>query len=229
MNKTVNVSILMSDGKKHGFTVPFSEILQNFVTLKIGDIRELSICHCSLSPDDVNYLMPLIPPNLQSIRLSNLGLKHNHLKILVKKLMTINLVSIDLSNNPIADESIWILLDLLGKKTSLIDINLSYCNLSGNGMFPLLNGISCQEINSLDLSGNTFGYIGANYLQNYIRNKPKVNYIICTSCELSPSDIDTILQGIPEDNQIHIDLRSNEKILERKLPPNVYANQYHMK
>lgn len=229
MKKSVSVAMVMADGSKSSFVAPFSDIIQRFIGIKIGDIKDLGISHCQFTTEDVNFILPLIPPTLQSLRISDCGMKIPHIKVLLKKLATVSLISLDLSYNPIGDESIWILLELLGKKESLLDINLSGCNLTGNGLFPLLNGLGRRQLNSLDLSENKFGYVGATYIQNYLKTKPKINYIICVSCDLSPADIDAVIEGVTDTNTIYIDLRNNEKILEKKLPPNVFANMYHMK
>ena len=69
-----------------------------------------------LSPDDMNMICPIVPQRLPNLDLSNLGLNGKAIVILAKRISCSRLQSLDLSYNPIGDESAWSLLEAIAKK-----------------------------------------------------------------------------------------------------------------
>ena len=58
------------------------------------------------------------------------------------------------------------------------------CGLTGYGLFPLLNALSVRTFDILDISENRFGYIGSEYVMNFLNFAPKTYKLILRKCGL---------------------------------------------
>ena len=226
--KVVTIHYKMKSGEIYTTKSPVNDLVSVFCKISIGNLSELSFTDCILDANDINFICPLISPTLSNLDVSHLGLTSKSIKILAKKLQNVSLEKLDLSNNPIGDESVWMLLEVFGKKESLKSLNLSNCNLSGQALFPLLNTISTKEFNELNISNNHVGYVGAGYIQTYFQFGPKIKKFSARNCGFSSAEVESIISSFHRVPNSEVDLTKNQPIPPSTLAPNFKVDMHSM-
>ena len=226
--KIIKIHYKTNDGEEFDSQSPITELITEFCRVSPGKLKELAFNDCILEPQDINFVSPLIAPTLSVLDISNLGLSPQSMKILSKKLQNVALTKLNLSDNPICDESIWMILEVIGKKETLRELYISNCNLTADGIFPLLNCLTTRDFLELDISGNNIGFGGAGYIQMYFSFAPKIQRFIARNCGFSAADIEMIVPSLNKVPNSEIDLTSNQPIPSRKLPPNFKIEMHSM-
>ena len=226
--KSIKMHYKTNDGEEIDTESQISDLITEFCKIKIGNLKELSFTDCILEPEEMNFIIPFIAPTLSVLDVSNLGLTPKSMKLLSKKIQNVALTKLNLSNNPICDESIWMILEVIGKKETFKELNIENCNLTADGIFPVLNCLTTREFTELNISGNNIGFNGAGYIRNYFSYAPKIHKFIARNCGFSSADIDLIVPSFIKVPNTEVDLTSNQPIPTKKLPPNIKVEMHSM-
>jgi Ran GTPase-activating protein (RanGAP) involved in mRNA processing and transport len=228
MDSVVHIRYKLEGGEEKSLECPINEIISEFLLINIAKLEELSFSGAVITAAEIDFICPLIPSTLTYLSMSGTGLTSKPMRSLAEKLKNVSLKTLDISNNPIGDESVWMLLELIGKKESFQCLNMRNCSLTGHGLFPLLNTLAVRTFDTLDISENKFGYIGAEYVMSYLKYRPKINKLIIRNCGLSGAEVETILKAQDKAKDIYVDIRENESILKKDVPPNFYVDMHSM-
>ena len=228
METVIHVHYKLEGCDEQYLECPINTIVSEFLRINISKLEELSFTGCKITSKEIDFICPLIPSTLSYLNISNTGLTSKPMHSLAAKLSKVNLKKLDISDNPIGDESVWMLLDLIGKRESFQCLIMRNCGLTGYGLFPLLNALSVRTFDILDISENRFGYIGSEYVMNFLNFAPKINKLILRKCGLCGADIETILKSEKKAINIDVDLMENAAILRRDVTPNFHLKMHAM-
>jgi len=135
------------------------------------DCLHLSVCHSDISKDSMTVLLE----SLQNIKAMHFKLSRNRidcnvLTCLSKKMSSLSLQTLDLSQNDIGPGGVAALTQGLTCVIELKKLNVSCNNICSEGAVSLASGLSCLiGIEELDLSCNKIGADGAEALANSLK------------------------------------------------------------
>lgn len=205
--------------------VQFDHLLDIFVSLKASTMTSLKFYDTSITPDEVNLITPLIPHKLDLLDLSNINISSKVLSILTKKLNCCRIQCIDLSFNPIGDSAIWSLLDAIGKNQYLTSLKIAHCDLTENGIWPLLNILTSREFGLLDISENVVHSLGSDYILQFLKSGPKLREFHADRCQISEGDIGPLIDAAEQCNHMEVfSILGNGIIQFRKISPKIQVD-----
>lgn len=193
--KTISIKYTASNKDVEIKDVPFDHLLDVFVKIKSSTLTSLKFYDSQLSPDDMNMICPIVPQRLPNLDLSNLGLNGKAIVILAKRISCSRLQSLDLSYNPIGDESTWSLLEAIGKNKYLTKLKFINCNLTANGVWTLLNAMISKKFDSLDISENLISSLGCDYIVQFLKQNPSLNEIHIDRAQITEGDVEMLIDA----------------------------------
>ena len=193
--KTISIKYTASGQDIEIKDVPFDHLLDIFVKIKLSTVSALKFYNSQLAPDDLNMICPIIPQRLSVLDLSNLSLNGKALVILAKRINRSRLQSLDLSYNPIGDESIWSLLEAIGKNQYLTTLKFVNCNLTANGVWTLLNAMNPKKFDLLDISENLISSLGCDYVVQYLKHDPGLRELHIDRAQITEGDVEILIDA----------------------------------
>jgi Ran GTPase-activating protein (RanGAP) involved in mRNA processing and transport len=224
MSAVVKLVCAIGDEITEKSDVQVSSILELYAPMRFSALTSLKITDAALTPDDVTVLAPLLPTSLQVLDISHLSLTPRCISILSKRLPRMRLFKLDISDNPIGDESVWLLLEFIKKDENLTSLNLANCNIGSAGVWPICVAVSQRPFDCLNLSQNAIGVHGAEYIRKMLANFPPLKELHINNAALSQGDVEVIIAAARgcEKTQL-LSLLGNESIAWQDLPPFVRA------
>ena len=179
----------------------------------------------SFTPNELSILFSIFPCSIKKLVLTYLQLNIKSMNTLSTFFNRLQLEYLDLSNNPLGDASTWIIIDYIKQNSELKTLKLSNCQLTSDGIWPLLIVLSVKNFTCFDISHNSLHISGATYIENYLSNNAKIKILLLNSTELSEGDIETIIKAAGNTSGLEtLDLRENQFIRWRQLPPSIKAD-----
>ncbi|OHT10747.1 hypothetical protein TRFO_19880 [Tritrichomonas foetus] len=226
LRKTVSVIYTAAGKTIEVHNVQIGSLLDIFVPIKISTLSELKFANSKLTAEELEMICPLIPQNLALLDLSNLSLNAKAISVLAKRINYSHIQSLDLSNNPIGDESIWILLEAIGKNQDLTSLILVNCNLSGNGIWTLFNVIAEKKFDFLDISENLIMSNGSDYVLNFLKQDPDIRELHIDRAQLSEGDVDVLVDAAEKSRKLQVfSVRGNSLIRYRTFSPKILVDR----
>lgn len=210
------------DGKEGEISTKLSDFPLKFLEISTSKLKHVSIHDCCLVPDKIAYIFPLLGPCLTHLYVSNLGIDTKCMKSFVPQLDKTNIEVLDLSGNPLADTSGWILSEFISNNNTLKCLFLANCSLTEQGVWPILNSCAVKDMTVIDISKNEFNFAGAGYICSFLEMKPKLSELYMRKCELAEVDVLSILDVSKKCSEIQIFLEGNTKIKTDSVPVNVH-------
>jgi Ran GTPase-activating protein (RanGAP) involved in mRNA processing and transport len=126
----------------------------------------------------------------------------------------------DISHNPIGDGSIWLLLEFIRQDTDLTSFNVSYCDLTSAGIFPICNVVRQRMLDYLDISGNAIRSEGAEHVKELLLASPHIREIHFDNVQLGEGDVAMLVDaaGRCRFSEV-VSMVANVPIGHRVLPP----------
>ena len=224
--KTISIQYVLENQIFNIKDVQLDHILDIFIPIKISSITSIRFYNNTLNSEDIEIICPLIPQKLISLDISRLGLYSPSIKILSKRLIYSHIKALDISYNPIGDESMWIFLDLITQNQDLITLRLVKCNLTGNGIWTLLNAISQRNnFELLDISENELMSLGADYIHQFLILDPFIHEIHANRCLFSGGDIGLLIDDVEKCSILKVfSAKGNAPTNYRKIPERIQVD-----
>lgn len=132
-----------------------------------------------------------------ALRLSNNGIGHRGIEMLMNKLHQHNLVSLSLDKNAIGDQGCQLVAASLNSMRSLTRLNLAFNQIGSRGVNSLMkNLLACDSITYVSLSGNIMKISGAVALAFTLAQHPRLEELHVDNCCLSQAAQCHIIAGI---------------------------------
>ena len=219
MKREVSISYSGSEESSEVHGVELANLLDFFVSKHVKQLHTLKFSNAVLTPDDIALITPILPSSLQTLDLTNLGLTPGCIDVLSKRIIRTHVSKLDLSDNPIGDGSVWMLLDYIGKGKYLKSLSMARCGLTSSSVFALCTALGQREFDFIDLSGNLIGVHGAVYIHQFLETDPRIKELHIDDCELGEGDMELLVQAIDKCSYSEvISMTGNQPIAWRKLP-----------
>lgn len=219
--KLVTVMYSCGDDSMESQEIQLDHLLDLFVPLRISTLTAIKFANAQLTADDFQLICPLIPKSLRALDFSDLGLTSRCINALQKTLNRSKLAKLALANNPIGDESVWLLIDFIGKNTELKALDLRNCNITAQGIWPLLIAISQRPFDFLDLSDNGLGTHGVEYVRQFLALKPPLRSFAVNNAQMSEGDVIILVDLAAQHPNMRFSILGNPIIQYRELPPSI--------
>ena len=176
-------------------TIKLEELLY-IVVSNLSSISKLIFSNSNLTKEDFAFICPLIPAKLKELSMENLGINASSINQFSKKMINHRIQFLNLSHNPIGDESVWMLLDFIKKNTELTSISLRNCGLTAQGIWPLLNVIATRNFEFVDISENEVRSAGADYIAQFLEMDPIIESFFVDNSQLSSGDVEMLFKRV---------------------------------
>jgi Ran GTPase-activating protein (RanGAP) involved in mRNA processing and transport len=194
---TESISLLFSAGGEiHSEdNIRVDYLLQLFLRLRSLGLTMIKITGQGLSSANLSVLASLLPSNLQHLDLSFLGLTTASVHVLAKRLPRTRIQIFNISHNPIGDGSTWMLLEFIRQDIELKSLDISYCDLTSGGIWPICNALSQREFDLLDVSGNVIRAEGAVHVKQLLDSSPHLRAIRIDNVQLGEGDVEMLVEA----------------------------------
>jgi len=214
-------TVVCGSGEKvvESANVSVDSLLEFVVSHGCSPLSSLKLADGVMTPDSMSLLSAIIPTNLRSLDLSNLGLTCKCVSVLMKRAVRSRIKRLDLSHNPIGDGAVWILLEFIKQMTDLVSLGLAYCEMTSGGVWPICGALALRNFDFLDVSGNLLKSFGAEHIKDLLVRRPKIREIHVDNCQLGPGDVQMVVDASRkcQDSEV-ISLRGNERIPYQSVP-----------
>jgi Ran GTPase-activating protein (RanGAP) involved in mRNA processing and transport len=220
MSTTLSVAYTAGGDSHFEENVRMDSLLSLFVRLRPLGLTMLKFYSATFSVTDLSVLASLLPSNLQHLDLSYLGLTTACVNALAKRLPRTRLKHFDISHNPIGDGSAWLLLEFIRQDADLTTLNVSYCDLTSGGTWPICNAIAQRTFDVLDISGNTIRAEGAQQIKDLLEQSPRLRVLRLDDVGLGEGDVGMIVEAAKacQSSEL-ISVVGNDPISHQELPP----------
>ena len=189
-------TVLESNIQLKHFKLEPRKITEKGLTKSIQSFSFTSLSHLLLSK--LNYLISdttrqPICNSLTHLTLSDVCLDTTKLSYLSLPALT-KLQHLNLSHNPLTDESANILSSVIFNNNSLQHLDLCDCKLQSEGIRVVADSLQAINVNYLDMSLNTTNVeiFNNNLMPALLSNLNLIEYLYLPYCELMPKEIEKI-------------------------------------